>query len=179
MHPAIKSKLNTKGLLFNKNKLHIVGDISAESFLKFSEELAAVEKKGIDEPIVIELSSGGGVAYDGLAFYSRIRLSPCGFIIMAYGLVASAASIILMAGDVRIMTKESWFMVHEDSGGVEGEVNVMEREIKHMRRMEEQWNCILTKHSKVTKGVWEKMNKETTYLTAQQCLSLGIVDLII
>jgi len=178
MRSAIPPKINAKGLL-SKQKLYIVGDIDSSAFLKFSEELAELELEDSDEHIIIELSSGGGIAYDGLAFYSRIRLSSRSFVIVAYGLVASAASIILMAADHRIMTKEAWFMVHEDSGGIEGEVHIMEKEIKHMRRMEEQWNYILTKHTKVTKEVWARMNKDTTYLNAQQCLSLGIVDKIV
>src|ERR1035438_446921 len=97
-------------------KLDIIGDIDFENFKEFSELLDALESKNSGQPISIHLASHGGDAHAALAYAARIRLSKCEIIITALGNVASAAIMILAAGDRRIMTSESWAMVHEEQG---------------------------------------------------------------
>lgn len=157
--------------------IRIIGMIDENSFKEFSEQLYELEKT--NKPIHIELSSGGGVAYDALAFRGRIGSSPCVIKITAYGLVASAAVLILASGDVRYMAKEAWVMVHEDSDKIRGKVVDLERETKHLRRMEDQWNLLLERSTGTDWKVWERLHKDNTYLCAAECLKLGLVDKLI
>ena len=159
--------------------IKIIGGIDEAAFKEFSEAIDALEKQSKTQPIDIELSSGGGSAYDALAFYSRLRLSPCHINIRTYGLVASAAVLVLAAGDVRAMTAESWVMVHEDSTKLKGHVFELEREAKHMRRLEDQWNALLAKRTLVDAATWGGLHRATTYLSAAECLELGLIDKII
>jgi ATP-dependent Clp protease, protease subunit len=163
-----------------KRILNIIGDIDLENFKEFSVLLDALENKGSETDIHIRLSSPGGDVYSALAFASRIRLSQCNIIITAYGTVASAAVLVLAAGDYRIMAKESWVMVHEESGeGSFASVEVLERETKHARRMEDQWDDLLAQWTRTDRTIWANLHKKTTYLTAQDCLQLGLIEKII
>jgi ATP-dependent Clp protease protease subunit len=160
-------------------KIYIIEQINEESYLKFSLRMDILERES-NKPILVELSSGGGVALDGLAFASRIRLSPCDVTIKAVGLVASAATIILAYGDKRLMTKESWVLVHEDSGKQRGSVSAQEKGVRQLRTFEDQWNGLLAARTKLSMPVWEKIHKQgDTYLTPQDCLKYGLVDKII
>lgn len=159
--------------------IRIVGTIDEASFKEFSEQLYAYEQKDNRLAVTIELSSGGGVAYDALAFGARMRNSPCDIIVKAYGFVASAAVLILAYGDARYMAAESWVMVHEDSDKLKGSVVDLERESKHLRCMERQWAFLLAARTKTLASKWATLHKDTTYLTAQECMDLGLVDKII
>lgn len=142
-----------------------------------------------NEPIEIVLSSEGGAAYDALAISARIRSSQCAISVAAYGLVASAAVIVLASGDPgsRTMAKEAWVMVHEDDGsltpGSDSQVSDMRRVVgrmdaytAHLERMEDQWAALLANLTKTPASKWRELHKKTTYLTAKECLKLGLID---
>lgn len=161
--------------------IKIIGGIDENAYKSFVDELDENPKANA---VMIELNSGGGSAYDALAFYSQIRKIKegglmCG--ILATGVVASAAVLILAAGTKgqRQMTREAWVMVHEDTNKLKGSTTDLEREAKHMRRMEEQWNNLLAECTGTSAKAWEEMHKKTTYLSAEECLQLGLIDVIV
>src|SRR5580692_5695813 len=96
-------------------RIVLVGEINADKYEAFSTRLAELETGSSTKSITLELSSEGGDAHYALAIVGRMRNSPCDIIVKAYGLVASAAVIILAAGDIRHLAQEAWVMVHEDS----------------------------------------------------------------
>lgn len=161
------------------NRIHVIGSIDDDSYKEFTEVLGALENSGQNKKVVIELSSVGGDVYSALAFASRIRTSPLEIHVEAHGLVASAAVIILAVGDKRRMAEECLVMVHEDSGKVKGELKVMEREVAHLRRMENLWNSLLESYTGTKASVWANLHSKELYLTAKECLSLKLVDEII
>ena len=159
-------------------KIQIISDISDESYAKFSAELAEYEtNKKHRGPVIVELSSPGGNAYDALAFWARIKNSPKDIHIYAFGLIASAAVLVLAAGDKRIMSKTAWVMVHEDSvQDLTANVTEMEKFSKHARDLENQWNDLLESATTTDAGVWEMLHKDTTYLSSDQCKEFGLID---
>lgn len=159
-------------------KIFLIDSINDESYEKFSRRVAALEREST-LPIEVELMSSGGDAYSALAFSGRMRSSKCQFVIKAYGFVASAAVMILAAGDVRAMTKETWVMVHEDSGKANGSVTEMQKVALQWSAMEDQWATLLAEYTTTTAEVWRKLHNETKYLTATQCLDLGLIDEIV
>jgi ATP-dependent protease ClpP protease subunit len=160
-------------------RIQIIGAIDEVQFTSFSEALSEYEEAGTKR-VRVELSSEGGNAYDALAFYSRMRLSPCEITVVAFGLVASAAVLILAAGDTRIMTRESWVMVHEDSvRKMSGKVTEVEKFGRHMRRLEDQWNRLLAKSSTLSAEGWGSLHKAETYLMPEDCLKHGLIERII
>lgn len=166
-------KINTK------NRIQIVGSIDEDMYREFSEKLHEFEAKKVRD-VFVELSSVGGHAYDALAFYSRMRLSPCNITVLAYGLVASAAVLVLAAGDRRLMTKEAWVMVHEDSvHKFSGDVEEVEKAAKQLRVSEDQWNVLLEDRTGTVWSHWEKLHKAEVFLTAMTCLNLNLVQEIV
>lgn len=157
-------------------KIYILGEINEESYEAFSKRLSRLEREG-SGPVTIELSSGGGSAYDALAFASRMRSSSVDLHVIAHGLIASAAVIILAYGDKRSMAKEAWVMVHEDSAEP-GEMKARQGQDfwAHVVRLEAQWSRLLSERTNVESHVWEQLHDDETYLDAEECLKLNIID---
>lgn len=162
-------------------KISIVGDIDEVAYAEFSEQLddAAVVQPGDD--IYIELMSHGGDAMVALAFYDRIRQHKGNVVVAAYGMVASAAVLILAAGDKRCMSKNAWVMVHDDTTLVTDQDRVSQAEIKlkTSRRLEQQWCKILAERTGTSASAWQSMHGTETYLEAGECLRLKLVDKVI
>ena len=83
----------------------------ATSFYKNIRMLDALSR----DPIIIHMHSIGGNWSDGMAIYDAITLSRSYVTIVAYGQAESMSSIILQAADKRVMTPNSYFMLHYGS----------------------------------------------------------------
>lgn len=162
-------------------RIRIIGDIDTENLLKFYDELDLLEQAlPFGTAIELELVSEGGSAYDAVAFYGRIKRSSLRIHITAYGMIASAAILVLAAGHKRKMASEATAMVHEDSvSDYAGNTTDMETFSRHMRQLEEQWATLLAGVTKTSAKEWERLHKRTTYLTPKQCLELGLVEEIV
>lgn len=158
--------------------INIIGEINSEGFEAFVTAVEAETAKLIS----INLFSYGGSAEAALAFcsYMRMRKDKV-FSITAYGSVESAAVLILAAGHRRKMTKEAWVMVHESpiDKTAYPSTTAHERASAQLRRMEDQWNDLLAERTKASAPVWGSMHIETTYLDAEECLELGLIDEIV
>lgn len=167
------------------NKIYLVGTIDEDLYRQFSEELGVFEARAArnkysDVVVEVEMNSGGGTAMDAIAFYGRIKRSHCSIKVTAYGFIASAAVLVFAACDHRRMTKESWMMVHEDSDQLKhASTTRFVRHAGNMRRLEDQWSELLSSCTTTTKDVWLDLHEKETYLTADECKTLGIVDEVI
>ncbi len=158
--------------------IHLNGEISSESYDAFAKRLSRLEREG-GGPVTFHLFSEGGSAHAALAYAGRMRSSPCQIRVHAYGLVASAAVLLLAAGDSRVMASEAWVMVHEDSGEISGSVKDLEKASKHMRRLEVQWAQLLAGLTTASYDTWVKLHADETFLTAKECLALGLIDKVV
>jgi ATP-dependent protease ClpP protease subunit len=78
----------------------------------FAEELAQITAAEIE----VQINSPGGDVFDGLAIYNALRTHPARIVTRVDGLAASAASVIVQAGDHRVMVQSSQLMIHEAWG---------------------------------------------------------------
>jgi ATP-dependent Clp protease protease subunit len=162
-------------------KIYIIGDIDAESYTKFALSMDKRESEPEAGIIPIELASEGGDPYIALAFYDKMCSSKHHIHITVRGLAASAAVLLLAAGDIRYMAESAWVMVHEDSPEISEDIKVTEFEkaAAHSRRLEIQWNAILELRTGTPALTWSELHKAETYLDSNECLKLGLITKII
>ena len=170
-------------------ELNIFGTIgSKDTETKDTVKKALNEAGGQD--VLINISSSGGSIIEGMAISEMIALYAGKTTTRGIGIVASAATIILMAGKRKEMTKNSFFMMHNSWGGVEGNVFELEKTIELLRMFDEQMAAIYTAQleskGKLIGGSKEKTLEEIkkmmaaeTWLTADQALEMGFIDIII
>lgn len=157
----------------------ITDELSYDTFAKFLEDTTQITDH---EKLHITLACRGGDPFAALAYAARMReLRKCRVTVTvkAYGLIASSAVLILASGSVRYMTKEAWVMVHETTEKIKGTTSHVSKEAEQMRRMEKQWSELLASTTKANAAYWSSIHDETTYLNAEECLELGLIDEIV
>lgn len=161
--------------------IRIIGELDEESYEAFSKALNEIEEETKTWPrkVTIELCSFGGTDYIGLAYYGRIRNSPLTIEIEAYGQVFSAATLLFAAGDHRVIDSAAWFMVHDSTDKVKGQVSGIRHHLKHMDKMETHWAQLLAKHSKASVQLWRELSLKETFIDAETLLELGLADEIL
>lgn len=170
-------------------ELNIFGTIGS----KDTETKDSVKKSLNDaggQDVLINISSSGGSIIEGMAISEMIALYAGKTTTRGIGIVASAATIILMAGKRKEMTKNSFFMMHNSWGGVEGNVFELEKTIQLLQMFDEQMAQIYTAQleskGKLIGGTKEKTLEEVkkmmaaeTWLTAEEALEMGFIDMIV
>lgn len=134
------------------------------------------------EPITININSPGGSVTHGLALYDTIqRLRRRGHYVTVRGsgLVASMASVLLQAGDERIMDKRAKLLIHEGSVSLRGDMSAGEMEDVQFfgKLVRDDLLDIYVERSKMTKRQIEtKWKRRDWVLTADEALKYGFVD---
>lgn len=126
--------------------------------------------------ISLRINSYGGEVFDGVAIYNALKRHPANVTVVVYGIAASIASIIAMAGDKVIMPENTYMFVHDPLALVVGDAD-------DMRDMADALDKIaagliasyVAKSGKDEKQV-KKWMAEDTWFTAQEALDAGLAD---
>ena len=166
--------------LYVDRVVRVSSSIDADSYAAFAEEMTALNQES--SPILLEIHSEGGLGPDALAFVALMRMIESPVHTLAIGYVASAATLLLVAGHPgrRFMAKEAWCMVHEEHGRVKGTLSSIEREVKTLRRWEDQWVYLMSKYTGTSAKRWKDLHSTgDVTLNPKECKALGMVDRIV
>jgi len=134
---------------------------------EFSRELLHLDSIG-KKQIQIRINSVGGSVMDGMTIYNAILKTKAKVDTYNVGICASIAGVIFQAGRNRIMADYSLLMMHNPQGG----------DKKVLKIMKESLVTMLTRKANKTEAEIAKMMDATTWLTATECLTSGLCDLI-
>lgn len=127
-----------------------------------------------DEQIDVYINSGGGHVTAGQEIYSLLRQDKR-VRIHIQGMACSAASIVAMAGKSD-MSPVAMLMIHNVSGGAQGDFHEMEKAQRELKSMNEALaGAYAEKTGMDMQKLLQLMDRET-WLTANQCVELGFVD---
>lgn len=166
-----------RGVNFADRVIRITGEIEDScSFGLIDAALSELERVS-KKAITLKINSPGGSVYEALAIIGRIRASKCQIITECYGHAMSAASMIFASGDKRKMSKLSWFMDHETFYEVEGKHSTVVEAVKQAEREMQAWSKVMSEFSSESEDFWRAMvHKSEFYLSADECLKLGVAD---
>ena len=161
-------------------QLNIFAPIYGSNVDTWIDTLEHWERRDPGEPITIRINSPGGDVLDGFALLDTVlRLRRNGHHVTTHGLgmIASMATILMQAGDERILDKNAWFMIHEVGAGIRGKSSEMRDELKFIDKLEDRLLDILAERSTMTKRqiktLWTRTDK---WMSADEALKLGFVD---
>lgn len=165
------------GINIPARSIQLVGEIDQNTFILIETALTLLESQS-KASVTIKINSEGGSVYDALAIVGRMKSSKCKIITEGYGATMSAASLILAAGDKRRMSKFGWLMHHEASYGYEGTIQQSKHVLSQMEREEKLWAQYMEQFSSSPAAYWASQGKlgRDLYLTAEECLTLGVID---
>ncbi|MDR3136238.1 MAG: ATP-dependent Clp endopeptidase proteolytic subunit ClpP [Coriobacteriales bacterium] len=141
-------------------------------------QLLHLESDDPDKDISLYINSPGGVITAGLAIYDTMQFIKSDVSTICIGQAASMAALLLSAGTKgkRYVLPNSRVMIHQPSGGAQGQqtdIEIAAREILYVR---ERINEILAKH---TGQPLERIHEDTerdNFMSATQALEYGLVD---
>ncbi len=132
-----------------------------------------------EDPITVHINSPGGSVLAGLAIYDVMRSIKPKIVTIGYGMQASMGSILLAAGDERMMTRNSNLMIHQISGGNEGKASAMEINMAFSEQLHETLKNIYVRHVGLTHEFWDLALEHDTWLSADQAKKMGFIHKII
>ena len=136
-------------------------------------------------PIVLDMTSPGGYIYTGLALYDIIRNynlnSKHKIIARVSGLIASAATIVILACDERECGKNTTFMIHSVASWCSGKVQDMEDDLEETKRLADIMKGIYTERTNITLKQLKEVDKlkKDWVLTADEAKDLGLITNIL
>jgi ATP-dependent protease ClpP protease subunit len=146
---------------------------------------ALLEASG--QPVVLNISSEGGDVFEGLSMADLISAYPGEVTAKGIGIVASIATVVMLAADKSLMSKNGFFMIHNCWGMSMGNKEEMQKMIDLYEKVDEQMLNIYVakiKNSgklvdgdiKKTKKMVAEMMTAETWMTAQEALNYGFID---
>jgi ATP-dependent Clp protease protease subunit len=144
-------------------------------------QLLFLDREDPEREISFYINSPGGEIAAGLAIYDTMQLLHAPVSTIAVGMAASMAAILLTAGthERRYALPHSTILLHQPSGGVQGQAADIEIAAKEILRMRELINQILREHTGLTEKQIEEFTDRDFYMTAEQAADYGIVDRVL
>lgn len=129
--------------------------------------------------VEIHLNSRGGDVYTSVAISNYIKDSDKHVTMVIDAIAASGGSIIAMAGDKIKMYPNSLLMIHRASAYTYGNADDLRKVADSLEKFDAAVQASYTGHFKGTAQELKAMIYDETYLTAEECLTLGLCDEII
>lgn len=142
----------------------------------FSPRLVREALARIDGPATIRLTSGGGHAAAGAAIHAVLAGHEAGVRIVVEGLAASAASLLLMAGNPRQIADGSLIMIHDPSGLVWGAEADMRKAADDLAVMAGAYAAVYAAASGQTPAECRTIMQAETWLDAAGAVAAGFAD---
>lgn len=144
-------------------------------------QLLFLEAENPKKEIAMYINSPGGVVTSGMAVYDTMQFIRPAVSTTVIGQAASMASLLLCAGekDLRFALKNARVMVHQPSGGFQGQASDIERHAKEIIELRARLNQLYVKHTGQKLAVIEDALERDTFLTAETAKDFGLIDKVI
>ena len=134
-----------------------------------------------DEDIKMFINSPGGSCIDGLAIYDVMNFIDPDVSTYCMGMCASMGSILVSSGakGKRFILPNGEVMIHQVSGGAQGQFSDMEIAVKHAGRIQDTLYRILAENTgKDIEQIWKDADRDN-WFTAQEAVDYGLIDKIV
>jgi ATP-dependent Clp protease protease subunit len=144
-------------------------------------QMLFLEAENPKKEIAIYINSPGGVVTSGMAIYDTMQFVKPAVSTLCIGQAASMGSMILCAGEknLRFALPNARIMVHQPSGGFQGQASDIERHAEDIIKMKRRLNEIYVKHTGQTYDAIETTLDRDYFMSAEQAREFGIVDQVI
>ena len=144
-------------------------------------QLLFLEAENPKKEVSMYINSPGGVVSSGLAIYDTMQNIKPEVSTLCIGQAASMGSLLLAAGapNKRFSLPNSRIMVHQPSGGFQGQASDIERHAQEILSLRSRLNDIYVKHTGQSLKSIEKALDRDTFMTASDSKEFGIIDKVV
>ena len=144
-------------------------------------QLLFLESENPKKEISFYINSPGGIVWSGLAVYDTMQYIASKIMTICIGQAASAGSLLLAAGekDMRFSLPNSRIMIHQPSGGYQGQVTDLEIQTNEIIKTKKRLNQIYAKHTGKNVKEVELIMERDKYFSPEEAIKFGLIDKIV
>lgn len=167
--------------LLKERIIFITGPVEDGMSTLVCAQLLYLEAENPKKEIALYINSPGGVVTSGLAIYDTMQFIKPAVSTLCIGQAASMGSLLLAAGhkDMRFTTPNARIMVHQPSGGFQGQASDIERHAQDIIKLKRRLNDIYVAHTGKDYDTIEATLDRDHFMTAEEAQEFGLVDKVI
>ena len=144
-------------------------------------QLLYLEGQDPDKDISFYINSPGGSVSAGLAIYDTMRYIKCDVSTICIGMAASMGAFLLSSGakGKRFALPNSEIMIHQPSGGTQGQASDIKIAADHILKIREKLNKILSENTGKPIETIRLDTERDNFLSAQEAAEYGLIDKVI
>ncbi len=144
-------------------------------------QLLFLESENPSKDISFYINSPGGIVSSGLAIYDTMRYIRPDVSTVCIGQAASMGSLLLCAGTKgkRFALPNSRVMVHQPSGGAQGQATDIEIQAREILKLRERLNEIYVEHTGQALNVIEEALERDRFMNPEEALEFGLIDEVV
>jgi len=171
----------TEGHIFIQGVISPWQDKAAEEWgeVNIKQVTQQIQNNAEAEKLIVHIHSPGGDVDEGFGIHDILVASGKVIETRIEGLCASIATVIALAGSIRMITENSEFMIHNPWGGSMGDADDLQKSADQMKVIENKIIDFYAAKTGKSKDDLDKWMKDETWLTSAQALDLGFVTEII
>ena len=161
--------------------IFIFGDIVSWEFFEndVSSYTLAKEIEGLDaDTINVFINSYGGEVAEGLAIYNQLRRHKAKVKTYCEGFACSAASVVFMAGDERIMSHASLLMIHNAWFYTAGDANQLRKDADDLDTITQASMNAYLAHVNIPEAELKALMDKETWITPEMALEMGFATFV-
>jgi ATP-dependent Clp protease, protease subunit len=167
--------------LLKERVVFLVGPVNEATANLIVAQLLFLESENPDKDINFYINSPGGSVSAGLAIYDTMQFIKADVATTCIGLAASMAAFLLAAGarGKRYCLPNSRVMIHQPSGGFQGQASDVEIHAKEILYLRRRLNEMMAKHTGQGIEIIEKDTDRDNFMSAEEAVRYGIIDKIL
>lgn len=157
------------------------GEINDNAASSIIAQLLFLDTQDSKNDISLYINSPGGVISSGLAIFDTMNLIKSNVSTICIGQAASMAAFLLSSGasNKRFSLPNSRIMIHQPSGGTQGQSTDIQIQAKEIQRLKDKLNSLLSKQTQKTVAKIEKDTERDMFMSPEEAKSYGLIDSII
>ncbi|TPW33010.1 ATP-dependent Clp endopeptidase proteolytic subunit ClpP [Martelella alba] len=164
--------------LLKERIIFLTGPVEDQIASLVCAQLLFLEAENPKKEIALYINSPGGVVTAGMAIYDTMQFIRPAVSTLCIGQAASMGSLLLAAGDkgMRFATPNARIMVHQPSGGFQGQASDIERHARDILKMKRRLNEVYVKHCGQSYEEVEKTLDRDHFMDPDEARDWGIID---
>jgi ATP-dependent Clp protease protease subunit len=144
-------------------------------------QLLYLESQSAEKPIGLYINSPGGVVTSGLAIYDTMQFIRPPVATLCIGQACSMGSLLLCAGEpgMRRALPNSRVMIHQPSGGVQGQATDIEIHAREILATRKRLNQLYVNHTGQTAEKVASAKERDNFMTPEEAMEFGLIDAVV
>jgi ATP-dependent Clp protease protease subunit len=167
--------------LLKERVIFLVGPVNDMSANMVVAQLLFLEAENPDKDISLYINSPGGSVTAGMSIYDTMQFIKPDVSTLCIGQAASMGAFLLSAGakGKRFSLPNSRIMIHQPSGGFQGQSTDIQIHAKEIMYLREKLNAILASHTGRTVEEIDKDTERDNFMSAEESVKYGMIDKVI